>query len=157
VIPGQPPPVPSETPIDVYRAGGLDPAIALRIKADNEVFLGEGFLPVLASHPLHTAIFGSHPSPKWSFCMRPTRLAGHVVRAPVLDDMDVQIAHHAGPFPPEIIRNPMWIGIQATTAYSGTTRLGLPYIAPQSRLWVRGAFCDGSAHSFIASAIQTVP
>ena len=157
VIPGQPPPQATETPVDAYRAGNVDPRIALRTRSPDALYLGGGFLPVLPSHPLHVAIFGSGPSPKPTACRRPTRLSGRTADSPILDAVSVSVGRHVGPFPPQPAAYPLTIYVKTTTTFSGTTRLHLPYLAPKSRIRVRGAFCYGSQNLFVARSITTVP
>jgi hypothetical protein len=42
--------------VNVYRAGSVAPAIALMTRRDSQIYVGQGFLPVLPSYPLHKAI-----------------------------------------------------------------------------------------------------
>lgn len=153
VNPGGTRPNEPDTPVDVSRAGSVDPAIALMTQQDRQIYLRPGFLPVLPSHPLHKAIFARVSLPPAPNCHRPTRLSGHLSDWPDLEALSVQVSHHRGFFPVDG-RTPVAVFLRESTSYAGSRYLGLPFIMPGARVQIAGAFCAGRARLFIARSVR---
>jgi hypothetical protein len=143
-----------DRPVDVYRAGSVNPAIALMTRQDSQIYLGQGFLPVLPSHPLHKAIFARDSGPAAVNCHRLTRLSGHSVGWPDLYTVRVQVSHHRGYFPVDG-RTPLTVFLRESTSYEGSKDLGLPFIKPGAQVHVAGTFC--SPKLFIARSVRNFP
>jgi hypothetical protein len=155
VIEGGPPANEPDRPVDVHRAGNVDPAIALKTPVDNTLYLAPGFLPKLRSHPLHSAIFGTASDRAARGCGRQARLAGHVSDDPAVAFVDLNVSHHSGPFPTTNGR-PTFIGLRSWTRYRGPLRLGLPYLRAGARMWAIGRFCFRPQNIFVAQAIRVL-
>jgi Family of unknown function (DUF6281) len=140
-----------DTPVNVYRAGSVAPAIALMTPRDSQIYVGQGFLPVLPSYPLHKAIFARVSHPPALECHRLTRLSGHSFGWPDLYTLGVQVSHHRGFFPVDG-RTPLAVFLRESTSYAGSKYLGLPFIRPGARVQIAGAFCF--RHLFFARSVR---
>ena len=160
VIPNQPPPPRTYTPVDVFRAGRLDPMIALMTKADasrgTTLYVGPGFLTVLPSHPLHRLIY--HQTPVPDCAGRATRISGRLTDSARRDMIFLGFVHHVGPFPREkLTPNYFPVTITERTSVRGSFRLGLPYLPARTRVRITGAFCgDTTVPTFIARKVVAV-
>jgi hypothetical protein len=116
---------------------GVPPVAAVAVVAPGEtdtdgVYLAPGFLPAMASHPLHAAIFDVRQ--RWSLdlrrrCRRPIRLGGVIGRPD--ESARLLIAGRV-------------VLIDGHTRYHGPRRAGLPYLRGGERLVVQGRACRGT-------------
>jgi len=116
---------------------GVPPAAAVAVVAPGEtktqeVFLAPGFLPAMASHPLHAAIFDVRR--RWTTdlrrrCRRPITLGGVVASAGTS---------------PQLLVGGRIVIIDGLTSYHGPRHAGLPYLRGGERLTVRGRACRGT-------------
>jgi hypothetical protein len=123
--------------VTVRAIAGVPPAAAVVAVAPgeteaNSVFLAPGFMPAMASHPLHAELFDVRR--RWTTelrdrCRQATRLDG------VVEPID-QIAQLQ--LPGRIVL------IDGRTLYRGPRRAGLPYLEGGERLVVRGRACRGT-------------
>jgi hypothetical protein len=117
---------------------GIDPRIALA-RSPDEVYAADGHLTALDSHPLHRAIHGGQRQIAFPGCRYAevrTKLRG----APVPGDTFLTAA-------------PYVVNLRPGTSYSGTRRLGLPYLERDQRVRVSGCR-KGSA--IVAERIETL-
>lgn len=116
---------------------GVPPAAAVAVVAPGEtqteeVFLAPGFLPAMASHPLHAAIFDVRR--RWTTdlrrrCERPITLGGVV--APPRESSRLLVGGRI-------------VVIDGRTSYHGPRHAGLPYLRGGERVTVRGRACPGT-------------
>ena len=128
---------PCDPDVTVRAIAGVPPAAAVAVVAPGEtktaeVFLAPGFLPALASHPLHAAIFDVRR--RWTTelrrrCERPITISG-VVAPP-------------GGSPRMLVAGRIVI-IDGHTNYHGPRHAGLPYLRGGEQLTVRGRACPGT-------------
>jgi hypothetical protein len=109
-------------------------------RRDSQIYVGQGFLPVLPSYPLHKAILARVSLPPALQCHRLTRLSGHSFGWPDFYTLGVQVSHHRGFFPVDG-RTPLAVFLRESTSYTGSKYLGLPFIKPGARVQIEGAFC----------------
>lgn len=141
-----------DTLVRVYRAGSVRPTIALMTQADSTVYLAPGFIPMLAAHPLHRAIFGDAASPQVPDCRRTTHLSGHTEGWPGLALLRVKVAHHRGPFRLGL-GDPLVVNLRRSTVVTGSSSFGLPFVPPESRVLITGALCFGADEIFVARKV----
>jgi hypothetical protein len=123
--------------VEVRAITGVPPVAAVAVVAPYEretdsVYLAPGFVPALASHPLHAAIFGVRQ--RWTDdlrgrCRRPIRLGG-VIRQPDGGPARLLVAGRT-------------VLIDGHTRYQGPRRAGLPYLRGGERMVVQGRACRG--------------
>jgi hypothetical protein len=128
---------PCDPDVTVRAIAGVPPAAAVAVVAPDEtkteeVFLAPGFLPALASHPLHAAIFDVRR--RWTTelrrrCERSITLSG-VVEPPGAS--------------PRVLVDGRIVIIDGHTSYHGPRHAGLPYLRGGERLTVRGRACRGT-------------
>jgi hypothetical protein len=125
-----------DSDVTVSAITGVPPEAAVAVVAPeeteaNEVYLAPGFLPAMASHPLHATLFDVRQ--RWTTdlrhrCRQATRLDG-VIKS---NDQLAQL-RLAGRI----------VLIDGRTLYRGPRRAGLPYLEGGERLVVRGRACRG--------------
>jgi hypothetical protein len=106
--------------------------VALGETKTNEVFLAPGFLPAMASHPLHAALFDVRQ--RWTTdlrrrCRQATRFHGVVGST----DSSARL----------LVAGRMVL-IDGRTRYRGPRQAGMPYLQGGERLVVRGRACRGT-------------
>ena len=116
---------------------GVPPAAAVATVAPDEtetgsVFLAPGFMPAMASHPLHAAMFDVRR--RWTLdlrhrCRRPTSVGG-VLQAPD-GSSRLLVADRI-------------VLIDGRTRYRGPLRAGLPHFQGGERVVVLGRACRGT-------------
>jgi len=123
--------------VDVVAVAGVPPEAAVAtegIAPTDHVYLAPGFLPALASHPLHSELLGT-PG-RWvegelrERCRRPVVLRG------TADDRTGAV----------FTRIPLAgrvVVLDGPTRYRGRKRAGLPHLKPGERVDVQGAACRG--------------
>lgn len=125
------------TEVTVQAITGVPAVAAVAVVAPaetetNEVFLAPGFLPAMASHPLHAVLFDVRQ--RWTMdlrhrCRQATRF--HGVVGPTDDSARILVAGRI-------------VLIDGRTRYRGPRQAGLPYLQGGERLVVRGRACRGT-------------
>jgi hypothetical protein len=133
--------------VTVRAIAGVPPPVAVAVAAPgetktSEVFLAPGFLPAMASHPLHAALFDVRQ--RWTTelrrrCRQPTRVDG-VVKS----------IHGFG----RIVMGGRIVLFDGRTRYRGPRRTGLPYLRGGERLSIRARACRGKR--VVAQLIRAV-
>jgi hypothetical protein len=128
---------PCDPDVTVRAIVDVPPAAAVAVVAPGEaqteeVFLAPGFLPAMASHPLHAAIFDVRR--RWTTdlrrrCERPITLGGVV--APPHESSRLLVGGRI-------------VIIDGRTSYHGPRHAGLPYLRGGERMTVRGRACRGT-------------
>jgi hypothetical protein len=123
-------------PIDVRAIAGVPPAAAVVVVAPGEtesdsVYLAPGFIPAMASHPLHAVLFDVRR--RWTLdlrqrCRRPIEVDG--VHRPADGSARLLVANRI-------------VLLDGRTRYRGPRRAGLPHLRGGERLAVRGRACRG--------------
>lgn len=115
--------------VALHRLRGVNPSVAVAVAGDDDtVFLAEGFLPQLASHPVHDAIQRrSGPLPGPRRCSRGFATTGTVtaVQPLLLRSQGGEVA----------------ISLHARTRVTGFLRAGEPYLQVGDRITVSGRVC----------------
>jgi hypothetical protein len=125
---------PCNPKIVVRALAGIPPPVGVAVVAPgemktNEVYLAPGFLPALASYPLHAALFGVRR--RWTSDLR-HRCARPVMVRGVLDPRSGS---------PRLLVGKRIVMIDGRTSYHGPLRSGLPYLRGGERMSVRGHAC----------------
>jgi hypothetical protein len=115
--------------VALHRLRGVDPTVAVAVAGDDDtVFLAEGFLPQLASHPVHDAIERrSGPLLAPRRCSREFAESGTVTAV--------------SPLLLRSRRGEAAISLHARTRVTGFLRAGQPYLQRGDRITVRGRVC----------------
>ncbi len=127
---------PCDPDVTVRAIAGVPPAVAVAVVAFGEtktdaVFLAPGFVPAMASHPLHREMFGVRR--RWTLdlgdpCRRPIRIGGRI-RPPIGSG--------------RLLVGRRIVLFDGRTRYRGPRRAGLPYLTGGERVVVRGGACRG--------------
>jgi hypothetical protein len=135
--------------VDVLRAGGASPAVAVRVAGETTLFLAEGFITAVPEHPLHRRIYGSDrdPRPPRGDCSTRRTFAGTVSATPARGS-ELSLRPFSGG-EDAIVR------LHARTRILGFARAGLPYLRAGDRVKVFGLTCRrAGSETFVASRIE---
>jgi hypothetical protein len=115
----------------VYEVRGVSTTVALGVE-DNpgEVFLAQGFLPELAGHPAHDAIYGSPSEPRARSCSGRWRSQGTVTSNPFSGMLLVEVAGEE-----------VTVFLHARTRVRVAVRGGEPYLDRGDRVTLAGRWC----------------
>jgi hypothetical protein len=122
---------PPDTAVDLVRVAGVRAAVAVAMPGRSDVFIAPGFLPELASHPLHEALFAEPPRERCPGSKTVTR-TGRIVSAP---GFGRQLGMRGGGGQSSVA-----VGA-ATRVLGGTRRAGLPYLRKGDAIRVTGRRC----------------
>ena len=118
--------------VALHRLRGVDPSVAVAVAGDDDsVFLAEGFLPQLESHPVHDAIerrSGPLPAPR--------RCRGEFAAAGTVTSVQPLLLRSR--------RGEVAISLHGRTRVTGFLRAGEPYLQAGDRITVRGRVCAES-------------
>jgi hypothetical protein len=122
--------------VTVWAITGVPPVAAVASAAPGEtqtsdVFLAPGFLPAMASHPLHAALFDGR--------QRADRLRHRCRQATRLDGVAESINGFG-----RLMMGGKNVFFGGRTRYRGPRRAGLPYLGGGERLVIRGRACRGT-------------
>ncbi len=141
--PGMPQPDPGSRAVPVYRIRDVHPLVALT--TSDGPYLGAGFFPALPGHPLHGAIYRSGRRPiatRGLWCLRRGSLVGDVTGA-IYNRIGLHVRaiddDFTGALYPEA--DTAAVEVDSRTVMDVGRRVGLPYIAPGTRLRVHARLC----------------
>ncbi|HEX8104719.1 MAG TPA: hypothetical protein VF533_19025 [Solirubrobacteraceae bacterium] len=134
-------PPPPDMPADLVRLRGVSPAVALGVRDDADAaYLAPGYLPQLADHPLHRAVYRTEPRAGCRHRRTITR-SGHLAFQPALG---LRFLMRKG-------RAETDIRVDRDTEVSGRRRHGTAYFEGGDRVVVTGRRCG--AHEIAATVI----
>jgi hypothetical protein len=122
------------TDVPISRVRGVPPAVAIAVSGDDSVYIAEGYLLPLRSHPLHGRVYGRtdrppRPSPR---CRDTYDWTGSVAAVP---------AGATGIYVRPTGERDAFLELHARTRVSGFVRAGHPYLREGDLVRVRGVRC----------------
>jgi len=137
-----------DTNARVFRIHGVRPEVAVTAD-DGSLYLAFGFLPDLASHPLHQVIYADRHRAR-RLAGPHCRVAGRVIGPGGLGPLMVHADHVTEPVE-RSSAYPVIVYLRPRTAVRGLSRLGLPYVREGDYVHVSAALCK--RHAVTAESI----